>query len=137
MNLYINPINNDVYAYEADGSQDDFIPEGFIAVSSERPSANHVPIVSDGKHIGWQLPETEPFNYPTVSKLKLKRRLDDMGLWQDLRALMVADGDMWDEWLIAGDIAIDDPMALSAAAAMEWSPEQLQALFNQINTEYA
>ncbi|HEC73102.1 MAG TPA: hypothetical protein ENI26_01880 [Methylophaga aminisulfidivorans] len=93
---------------------------------------------------GWQdtEPTPEPINYSTVSKLKLKRKLEQIteegetdSLWVKLRALMIANPDMWDEWIIAGDIDIDDTMSVSAYTAMGKDKPWMQDLFNDINTQ--
>lgn len=39
MKHYKNPLTNEVYAYEADGSQDDFIKEGLISISDDEAKA--------------------------------------------------------------------------------------------------
>lgn len=55
MKLYINPENNELHAYAADGSQDDIVPEDFVPATSLRPTDDHYPIITDGKHAGWSL----------------------------------------------------------------------------------
>lgn len=132
MKLYIDPVNNEVYAYESDGTQDEFIPESFIPATSARPSDYHEPVVENDVHTGWYLNEPEPINCTIVTKLALKRELERRGIWQDFRALISSDADLWDEWLIANDLRIDDPMTVTAATAMGWTPEQVQQLFNDI-----
>lgn len=130
---YYKDSNNDVYAFELDGSQDHLITEDMTAVSNP-PTDKHQWI--DGK---WALPI---INYSTVSKLKLKRKLEQIteegetdSLWVKLRALMIANPDMWDEWIIAGDIDIDDTMSVSAYTAMGKDKPWMQNLINEINTQ--
>lgn len=67
-----------------------------------------------------------------VTKLKLKRKLEEIGLWESLRALMVSNETIWDEWLISQYIDIEDPSTKTMYEAMGWSKEQLQSLFNDI-----
>lgn len=39
MKYFKNPTTNEIYAYEADGSQDAFIKEGLVAITSEEAAA--------------------------------------------------------------------------------------------------
>lgn len=39
MKHYKDPTTNEVYAYEADGSQDEFIKEGLVAITDEEANA--------------------------------------------------------------------------------------------------
>jgi hypothetical protein len=41
MKHYKDPTTNDLYAYEADGSQDAFIKEGLVAVTEDEVAAIH------------------------------------------------------------------------------------------------
>lgn len=130
MKHFINPENLELYAYEADGSQDDLIPESYIPTTSDRPSHLHRPVITSGKHTGWFEAQPELPDVQTVTKLALKRELEKRGIWQDFRTLISSDTGLWDEWLIANDLRIDDPITVTAATSMGWPPDQVQQLFN-------
>lgn len=100
---------------------------GFISVSDEVIPG----MVYDGEE--FLIPEAPTKNYTVASKLKLKRRLDELGVWASLRAVMVQDQDVWDEWLLAQDIDIDDPLVNAMRLQMEWTTQQVQDLFNSVN----
>ena len=110
--------------------------DGFIEVDDSVVCG----MLFDGE--SFSLPEPMQINYSTVSRLKLKRKLEAItedgetdSLWVKLRALMIANPDMWDEWLITGDIDIDDEMAVSAYTAMGKDKQWMQDLINEINTQ--
>lgn len=131
MKYYLTP-NGDIRALDESGSQDGLIDDSWVEKTLEQAKE----IISSKSG--------EEKNYSSVSRLKLKRKLEEIteegetdSLWVQLRALMVANPDMWDEWLITGDIDIDDPMTISAYTAMGKDRQWMQDLINEINTEQA
>lgn len=55
MKLFIAPQSMELYAFEADGSQDSLITADMIPLVSERPSQFHNPVIVNGVHTGWTL----------------------------------------------------------------------------------
>lgn len=116
---YYKNLKGEVYAYESEQERQEWGAPDLVEMTPEEVDAHiNKPI---------ELPDVQ-----TVTKLALKRELEKRGIWQDFRALISSNDDLWDEWLIANDLRIDDPMAVTAATAMEWTPEQVQQLFNDI-----
>jgi hypothetical protein len=112
--------------YQLDG---DVILEQTMPVEDETPTY-------------WQdtKPELPPINYTTVSRLKLKRKLqtiieDGSDLWSQLKAMMQQVPDMWDEWLITSDVYIDDPTTIAVYTAMNKDRAWMQNVINEIHAE--
>ena len=65
---------------------------------------------------GWtRREEPDPEPVPVVqrySKYKIKRKLEDMGLWADVKAAIEAEG-FWDSFLLIQDIAADNEELLA------------------------
>ena len=75
----------------------------------------------------------EPINYTRASKRKMMDKLRELDLWASIKAYMVADDDMWDDWLASQDLAIDDPAVILVRDSKGWTQQQLQDLFNALN----
>ncbi|HWW46310.1 MAG TPA: hypothetical protein VNZ94_00525 [Xanthobacteraceae bacterium] len=78
-------------------------------------------------------PEPEPYEPPvivpnTVSKLGLKRALDELGLWGDVKATIASDPDVQEEWDLAIEISRTDRLTLLMIAAMGFTDEEVDQL---------
>lgn len=110
--------------------------DGVIVGSGANPQINRAPEIADENNSDWVVYLNRPaehVDHPTASKLKLKRKLDELGVWAGLRAVMAQDQDVWDEWLLAQDIDIADPLVKAMRLQMEWTTQQVQDLFNSVN----
>lgn len=109
---------------------------GKVIGSGASPQTDRSPEIADENNPDWVAYLNRPpehVDHSNASKLKLKRKLDELGVWASLRAVMVQDQDVWDEWLLAQDIDIDDPLVNAMRLQMEWTPQQVQDLFNSVN----
>ncbi|QDP47068.1 MAG: hypothetical protein Tp1111SUR522732_6 [Prokaryotic dsDNA virus sp.] len=107
-----------------------------IIGSGANPQIDRAPEIADENNPDWVAYLNHPrehIDHSTASKLKLKRKLDELGVWASLRAVMVQDQDVWDEWLLAQDIDIDDPLVNAMRVQMEWTTQQVKDLFNSVN----
>lgn len=74
----------------------------------------------------------------SCSKLGLKRAFDEKGLWPTVRYMISSSADMQEEWDLAVQIRISDPLIKTAVAALAQqgialSDADLQALVNRAN----
>lgn len=110
--------------------------DGVIIGSGANPQIDRPPEITNEDNTDWLAYLNRPpehVDHSTASKLKLKRKLDELGVWESLRAVMVQDQDIWDEWLLAQDIDIGDPLVNAMRLQMEWTNQQVQDLFNSVN----
>jgi hypothetical protein len=81
-------------------------------------------------------PPTGPVPY--CSKLGLKRAFEEKGLWPTVRAMIAGDADMAEDWGLAIEIRITDPIVAKARAGLAQqgialSDADVLALVNRAN----
>ena len=118
---YYKAPNGDVYAYESDGSQDDYIQPDLVPMTPEEVGAHLAP---------------PPAPIPqVVTRAQGKAALIGAGLWDDVLAYVDAIEDPTQQALAR--VALDDttewrrdsPFLTDAAAALGLSETQLDDLF--------
>lgn len=118
-----DPETGDVYAYEADGSQDEYIKEGLVPMSEAEVDA----------HIN---PPPPPPSVPAfVSRAQGKAALIQAGKWADVLAFVGAISDPTEQAL--AEVALNDtqtwrrdsPFLASATAALGLSAAEVDDLF--------
>ncbi|WP_099750487.1 hypothetical protein [Bordetella bronchiseptica] len=119
---YRDPANEDVYAFEADGSQDAYIREGLVQMTADQIQA-HLKAQQANK----VLPTAVTMRQARLALLK-------QGLLAQVNAA-VADlpGDEGEaariEWQFAGSVEKDSELVVSLARALGWTDGKLEALF--------
>ncbi|EGW22167.1 hypothetical protein [Methylobacter tundripaludum] len=121
MKLYKN-IAGTVFAYESDGSQDAFIPNDLIEITEAEADALRAP------------------SAPTIDDLRaltqcaswqFKRALTQLNLRSAVETLISsADQDTRDMWASAANFKRISPFIMSAAAALNKTPEEVDAVFS-------
>ncbi|BEV47346.1 hypothetical protein [Afipia carboxidovorans] len=109
------------------------VAEGFL-IRDKQPSPDHE--WQNGEWVYVPPPEPEPETPPipdSASKLGLKRALDEIGLWQTVKAAIAADPDAQEEWDLAVEVKRTDPITQRLIAALSLSSEQVDALILRAN----
>lgn len=117
---YFKNLNGEVYAYEADGSQDEFILEGLILISEEEALELTAPL------------EIDPRQFIEVSAFQAHAAIARSGLYDPVEALM------WHEdtpletklaWNKAQSFKRLSPTVLAMSAALGLTDKQIDELF--------
>ena len=119
-------LNNEVYAFEADGSQDDYIKEGMILMTVEEVD----------KHIHPEKYYTEEQKYaikiasfPPLSPAQLELRLLKAGLRQQVLDYVSTSEELQIVFNRATYFSRTDPFLLEAMQALNLSNTQVDALW--------
>jgi hypothetical protein len=67
-----------------------------------------------------------------LSKLTLKRRLDEMGKWSTFRSVLQGMPSVWDEFVLAQEIRTDDPVFTTHAVALKLAVGLTQEQFESL-----
>ena len=74
----------------------------------------------------------------SCSKLGLKRAFDEKGLWSSVRTMIASQPDMQEDWDLAVELRISDPIVQKAVAGLAFlgialTPDDVQALVTRAN----
>ncbi len=122
MKHYKDPTTNELYAYEADGSQDAFIKPGLVPITDEEAEA-------------LRAAAEPPIGSVTMRQARLA--LLGAGLLDDVDAAIAAIPDATQrraaeiEWEYAQTVDRDSPFTQQLAGGLGITPEQMDQLFTQ------
>ena len=117
MKYYKHPTTGEVYAYEADGSQDTFILPDLVQMTDEEVQA----------HLN---PPQAPTPIPTLTPRQVRFVLNAAGLRETVEA-MVAQADQYtkDWWEFSEEYKHDHPVLVQMAGQLSLTPEQVEQMF--------
>lgn len=68
-----------------------------------------------------------------TSKLGIKRALEELDMWDDVKAAIAANPSIQEEWELAVEISRNDPLTQSMIATLGMTPEQIDQLILRAN----
>lgn len=68
-----------------------------------------------------------------TSKLGIKRALEEMDMWDDVKAAIAANPSIQEEWELAVEVSRNDPLTQSMIATLGMTPEQIDLLILRAN----
>lgn len=119
MKYYKHPTTGEVYAYEADGSQDAFILPDLVQMADEEVQA----------HLN---PPTQPLPIPTLTPRQIRFVLNNYNLRDQVEG-MVAQADQYtkDWWEWSNEFKYDHPILQAMAIQLGLSNVQVEAMFRE------
>lgn len=107
---YFKNENNEIYAFEADGSQDDFIPAALIPITQAEADALRMPSIAEQTAIAWEAikAKREQIKAGGVKvgtkwfHSDIESRVQHLGLKDKARDLLAAGGAMTDRLQVGG-----------------------------------
>lgn len=69
----------------------------------------------------------------SVTKLGLKRALDEFGIWEQVRAAIATDADAQEEWDLAVEIKRTDPLTQKLIAKLQFTDTQVDQIIVRAN----
>jgi len=113
LKYYKNPIDNAVFGYESDGSQDKIIPSNFVQMSDAEIAA----------HVSAQTPVPQ---VPALSPRQIRQALTRVGLRAQVEATVAAGSqDLKDWWEFATQFERNHPLVVAMGQQLGQTPQTL------------
>ena len=119
-------LNNEVYAFESDGSQDDYIKEGMILMTEEEVDRHVYP---EKYYTEEQKYAIKIASFPTLSPAQFELRLLKAGLRQQVLDYVAASEELQIVFNRATYFSRTDPFLLEAMQALNLSNTQVDAIW--------
>ena len=119
-------LNNEVYAFEADGSQDDYIKEGMTLMTEEEIDRHVYP---EKYYTEEQKYAIKIASFPTLSPAQFELRLLKAGLRQQILDYVAASEELQIVFNRATYFSRTDPFLLEAMQALNLSNTQVDAIW--------
>ena len=119
-------LNNEVYAFESDGSQDDYIKEGMILMTEEEVDRHVYP---EKYYTEEQKYAIKIASFPTLSPAQFELRLLKAGLRQQVLDYVSTSEELQIVFNRATYFSRTDPFLLEAMQALNLSNTQVDALW--------
>ncbi|WP_289281578.1 MULTISPECIES: hypothetical protein [unclassified Methylophaga] len=107
---------------------------GEIIGSGANPQTDRAPEIADENNAAWMIFKKKLDNHSTLSKLKAIDYFIDTNQFDAFMAFIEADKKREQRWNAAQNLGIDDPMMDDYCSEFNVSDQQLQGLFNALNT---
>ena len=120
-------LNNEVYAFEADGSQDAYITEDMVRMTDEEADRHINPekYLSDAERL--QLTRER---MPTLTPIEFDIKLVDAGLYDQVQSLIKSDVKLRIAYTRATFFSRTDPFIDQARIALGLTDEQVDAMWS-------
>ena len=119
-------LNNEVYAFESDGSQDDYIKEGMILMTEEEVDRHVYP---EKYYTEEQKYAIKIASFPTLSPAQFELRLLKAGLRQQVLDYVATSEELQIVFNRATYFSRTDPFLLEAMQALNLSNTQVDAIW--------
>ena len=108
---------------------------GDIVGSGANPQTDRAPEIADENNAEWLAFQASQSNYSTLSKLKAIDYFIDTNQFDAFMTFIEADKKREQRWNAAQNLDIDDPMMDDYCSEFNVSEQELQGVFNALNTQ--
>ena len=119
-------LNNDVYAFELDGSQDDYIKPDMVLMSDEEIDRHENPekYLSDEEKL-----QLSRERMPVLNPMDFDLKLDAHGLYDDVQTLIAGNRTLMIAYTRAAYFSRTDPFIEQARIALNLTHTQIDAMW--------
>ena len=121
-------LNNDVCAFELDGSQDDYITDGMVMMTDEEVDRH----INPEKYLSdIEKAQLNRERMPTLTPIEFDIKLVDAGLYDQVQSLIQSDVKLKIAYTRATFFSRTDPFINQARIALNLTDEQVDAMWEQ------
>ena len=123
-------LNGEVFAFEADGSQDDYITEDMVKMTDDEVDRH----VNPEKYLSdIEKAELNHERMPTLTPIEFDIKLIDAGLYDQVQSLIQSDVKLKIAYTRATFFSRTDPFIDQACIALGLTPEQVDEMWTSNN----